>query len=113
MSMNPFDESAVEEAVRPKEAGVAKEVIAVSEASGSRKKKPLETIKPEDFGVDLAPRLKTLKVAEPLTRFTGVKVPDVKMLVEMLKTGVRTKTWTTWGSPCTRIKTAFEQFGST
>ena len=50
------------------------------------KKKPLETIKPEDLGVDVAPRLKTLKVVEPPKRSAGVKVPDVKTLVEKLKT---------------------------
>ena len=50
------------------------------------KKKPLETIKPEDLGVDVAPRLKTLKVAEPPKRSAGVVVPDVKTLVEKLKT---------------------------
>jgi len=50
------------------------------------KKKPLETIKPEDLGVDIVPRLKTLKVAEPAKRSAGVKVPDVKTLVQKLKT---------------------------
>ncbi|WP_321876977.1 electron transfer flavoprotein subunit beta/FixA family protein [Paraburkholderia bannensis] len=50
------------------------------------KKKPLETVKPEDLGVDVTPRLKTLKVAEPPKRSAGVKVPDVKTLVEKLKT---------------------------
>ncbi|WP_321800524.1 electron transfer flavoprotein subunit beta/FixA family protein [Caballeronia sp. J97] len=50
------------------------------------KKKPLETVKPEDLGVDVAPRIKTLKVAEPAKRAAGVKVPDVKTLVEKLKT---------------------------
>ncbi|CAB3647116.1 electron transfer flavoprotein subunit beta/FixA family protein [Trinickia soli] len=50
------------------------------------KKKPLETIKPEDLGVDVAPRLKTLKVAEPPKRSAGVMVPDVQTLVEKLKT---------------------------
>ncbi|SAL81595.1 electron transfer flavoprotein subunit beta [Caballeronia telluris] len=50
------------------------------------KKKPLETLKPADLGVDVAPRLKTLKVAEPLKRSAGVMVPDVKTLVEKLKT---------------------------
>ncbi|KAF1028496.1 MAG: Electron transfer flavoprotein subunit beta [Burkholderia plantarii] len=50
------------------------------------KKKPLETLKPEDLGVDVAPRLKTLKVAEPPKRAAGVKVADVKTLVEKLKT---------------------------
>jgi electron transfer flavoprotein beta subunit len=50
------------------------------------KKKPMETFKPTDLGVDVTPRLKTLKVAEPPQRSAGVKVPDVKMLVEKLKT---------------------------
>jgi electron transfer flavoprotein beta subunit len=50
------------------------------------KKKPLETLKPEDLGVDVTPRLKTLKVVEPPKRSAGVKVADVKTLVEKLKT---------------------------
>ncbi|WP_338771442.1 electron transfer flavoprotein subunit beta/FixA family protein [Massilia sp. METH4] len=50
------------------------------------KKKPLETIKPEDLGVDVTPRLKTLKVAEPAKRSAGVKVPDVATLVSKLRT---------------------------
>jgi electron transfer flavoprotein beta subunit len=50
------------------------------------KKKPLETVKPEDLGVDVAPRLKTLKVAEPPKRSAGVVVPDVQTLVAKLKT---------------------------
>ena len=50
------------------------------------KKKPLETITPADLGVDVTPRLKTLKVSEPPKRSAGVKVPDVKTLVEKLKT---------------------------
>jgi electron transfer flavoprotein beta subunit len=50
------------------------------------KKKPLEMLKPADLGVDVTPRLKTLKVAEPPQRSAGVKVPDVKTLVEKLKT---------------------------
>src|ERR1700752_819972 len=45
------------------------------------KKKPLETIKPEVLGVDVTPRLKTLKVLEPPKRSAGVTVPDVKTLV--------------------------------
>ena len=49
------------------------------------KKKPFETITPEDLGVDVTPRLKTLKVAEPPSRSAGVKVPDVKTLVEKLR----------------------------
>ena len=50
------------------------------------KKKPLDTLKPADLGVDIAPRLKTLKVAEPAKRGAGVKVPDVATLVAKLKT---------------------------
>ncbi|CAH2776261.1 MAG: Electron transfer flavoprotein, beta subunit [Candidatus Burkholderia crenata] len=50
------------------------------------KKKPMEMLKPADLGVDVTPRLKTLKVAEPPQRAAGVKVPDVKTLVEKLKT---------------------------
>jgi electron transfer flavoprotein beta subunit len=50
------------------------------------KKKPMKTLKPADLGVDVTPRLKTLKVAEPPQRSAGVKVPDVKTLVEKLKT---------------------------
>jgi electron transfer flavoprotein beta subunit len=50
------------------------------------KKKPMETLKPADLGVDVTPRLKTLKVAEPPQRSAGVKVPDVKTVVEKLKT---------------------------
>ncbi|OIQ70381.1 electron transfer flavoprotein subunit beta [mine drainage metagenome] len=50
------------------------------------KKKPLDTHKPAELGVDVAPRLKTLKVAEPPKRGAGVKVPDVATLVARLKT---------------------------
>jgi electron transfer flavoprotein beta subunit len=49
------------------------------------KKKPLETVKPEDLGVDVSPRLKTLKVCEPAQRGAGIKVPDVATLVDKLK----------------------------
>ena len=49
------------------------------------KKKQLDTVKPEDLGVDVAPRLKTLKVAEPPKRGAGIKVPDVATLVDKLK----------------------------
>ncbi len=49
------------------------------------KKKPLETVKPADLGVDVTPRLTTLKVVEPAKRSAGVKVADVKTLVEKLK----------------------------
>ncbi len=50
------------------------------------KKKLLETIKPEDLGVDVTPRLKTLKVSEPAKRSAGIKVPDVATLVQKLRT---------------------------
>jgi electron transfer flavoprotein beta subunit len=53
------------------------------------KKKPLETVKPEDLGVDLTPRLKTLKVAEPPRRQAGIKVGSVQELVEKLKNEAR------------------------
>ncbi len=49
------------------------------------KKKPLDTITPQNLGVDVAARLKTLKVTEPPQRAAGVKVPDVAALVEKLK----------------------------
>jgi electron transfer flavoprotein beta subunit len=49
------------------------------------KKKPLDTLKPADLGVDVTPRLKTLKVAEPPKRKGGVMVKDVAELVAKLK----------------------------
>jgi electron transfer flavoprotein beta subunit len=49
------------------------------------KKKPIETIKPEDLGVDVTPRLATLKVVEPAKRGAGVRMPDVASLLERLK----------------------------
>ena len=49
------------------------------------KKKQLDVVKPADLGVDVAPRLKTLKVAEPPGRKAGVKVADVATLVDKLK----------------------------
>src|SRR5437868_2165342 len=49
------------------------------------KKKPLETLKPDALGVDVAPRLATLKVVEPAKRKAGAKVPDPKTLVEKLR----------------------------
>jgi electron transfer flavoprotein beta subunit len=49
------------------------------------KKKPLENVKPADLGVDVKPRLKTLKVAEPPARKAGITVPDVATLVAKLK----------------------------
>ena len=49
------------------------------------KKKPMETLKPADLGVDVTPRLKTLKVSEPAGRKAGVKVADVATLIDKLK----------------------------
>lgn len=49
------------------------------------KKKPLEVVKPDALGVDVAPRLTTLKVEEPTKRGAGVKVADVKELVAKLR----------------------------
>ncbi|MEO7761049.1 MAG: electron transfer flavoprotein subunit beta/FixA family protein, partial [Casimicrobiaceae bacterium] len=49
------------------------------------KKKPLETLKPDALGVDVTPRLKTLKVAEPPKRKGGGRVADVKELVAKLR----------------------------
>ncbi len=49
------------------------------------KKKQLEVFKPEELGVDVTPRLKTLKVTEPPKRGAGIKVPDVATLVSKLK----------------------------
>ena len=49
------------------------------------KKKTIDTFKPEDLGVDVAPRLKTLSVQEPAKRSAGVKVADVAALVDKLK----------------------------
>ena len=49
------------------------------------KKKPLEVLKPEALGVDIAPRLRTLKVEEPSKRKAGAKVPDAKTLVAKLR----------------------------
>ena len=49
------------------------------------KKKPLDVFKPADLGVDVTPRIKTLKVSEPPKRGAGVKVPDVAALVDKLK----------------------------
>jgi electron transfer flavoprotein beta subunit len=49
------------------------------------KKKPIDTMSPADLGVDPAPRLKTLKVAEPPKRSAGIKVKTVQELVDKLK----------------------------
>jgi electron transfer flavoprotein beta subunit len=49
------------------------------------KKKTLETLKPEALGVDVSPRLSTLKVVEPSKRKAGVKVADPAALVDKLR----------------------------
>lgn len=49
------------------------------------KKKPLDVKSPADYGVDITPRLKTLKVSEPPVRSAGIKVADVDALVAKLK----------------------------
>jgi electron transfer flavoprotein beta subunit len=49
------------------------------------KKKQLDNYKPEDLGVDVLPRITTLKVSEPPKRSAGIKVPDVATLVDKLK----------------------------
>jgi electron transfer flavoprotein beta subunit len=53
------------------------------------KSKPLAQKTPEDYGVDIAPRLTTLKVTEPPKRTAGVKVGSVDELIDKLReTGV-------------------------
>ena len=49
------------------------------------KKKTLDVVKPADLGVDVSPRIQTLKVTEPPKRSAGIKVPDVATLVDKLK----------------------------
>ncbi len=49
------------------------------------KKKPLETLSAKDLGVDVSPRLTTLKVAEPPKRQGGKKVASVEELLDKLK----------------------------
>jgi electron transfer flavoprotein beta subunit len=49
------------------------------------KKKTLDVVKPSDLGVDVTPRLKTLKVSEPPKRSAGITVPDVATLVNKLR----------------------------
>ncbi|HEY5636711.1 MAG TPA: electron transfer flavoprotein subunit beta/FixA family protein [Burkholderiales bacterium] len=49
------------------------------------KKKPLENLKPDALGVDVAPRLATLKVVEPPKRKAGIKVPDAAALIDKLR----------------------------
>ncbi|MDZ4215901.1 MAG: electron transfer flavoprotein subunit beta/FixA family protein [Rhodocyclaceae bacterium] len=50
------------------------------------KKKQLDVFSPQDLGVDVSPRIKTLKVSEPPKRSAGIMVPDVATLVAKLKT---------------------------
>jgi electron transfer flavoprotein beta subunit len=49
------------------------------------KKKPIDVLAPDTLGVDVAPRLKTLKVEEPPKRKSGIKVKTVAELVDKLK----------------------------
>ena len=49
------------------------------------KKKTLDVFRPADLGVDVTPRIKTIKVSEPPKRSAGIKVPDVATLVSKLK----------------------------
>jgi electron transfer flavoprotein beta subunit len=53
------------------------------------KKKPLETLNPADLGVEVTPRLKTLKVTEPPRRQAGIKVSSVAELVDKLRNEAR------------------------
>jgi electron transfer flavoprotein beta subunit len=49
------------------------------------RKKPLDRLTPQELGVDVTPRLKTLRVSEPPKRRAGIRVPDVATLVERLR----------------------------
>jgi electron transfer flavoprotein beta subunit len=49
------------------------------------KRKPLDTLTPEELGIDVTPRIKTLKVEEPAARSGGIKVADIAQLVDKLK----------------------------
>jgi len=60
------------------------------------KKKPLETITPDALGVDVTPRLKTLKVTEPPKRSAGQKVKTVEELVDKLKNEAKVIGWQFW-----------------
>src|SRR4030095_16898814 len=63
------------------------------------KSKPLATKSPGDFGVDVAPRLETLKVVEPAKRQAGIKVGSVDELVAKLKAlGVAKRRLVVWSS---------------
>jgi electron transfer flavoprotein beta subunit len=49
------------------------------------KKKQLDVVKPDDLGIDITPRLKTIRVEEPPKRSAGIKVADVATLIDKLK----------------------------
>jgi electron transfer flavoprotein beta subunit len=49
------------------------------------KKKPLETVSAETLGVDVTPRLQTVRVEEPAARKAGINVPDVRALLNALR----------------------------
>lgn len=49
------------------------------------KKKPLETLSPDELGIDITPRIETLKVEEPPQRSAGIRVADTAELVDKLK----------------------------
>ena len=104
MSMNPFDEIADGQAKVTREVDGGLETLSVKLPAVvttdlrlnepryvtlpnimKAKKKPLEVLKPDALGVDIAPRLRTLKVEEPSKRKAGAKVPDAKTLVAKLR----------------------------
>ena len=49
------------------------------------KKKTIETLSPQELGVDVQPRIQTLKVSDPPVRAAGIRVPDVDTLIDKLK----------------------------
>ena len=49
------------------------------------KKKPIDECAPEDFGVDVTPRLRVLKTSEPVVRIAGEKVKSISELVSKLR----------------------------
>ena len=59
--------------------------LTTAQLQAKAKKKQLDVFKPEDLGVDVAPRIKTLRVNEPPKRSAGIKVADVAALVDKLK----------------------------
>ena len=66
------------------------------------KKKPLEVLKPADLGVDVAPRIKTLKVSEPPKRGAGVKLADV---AELASNSIRCRLWRTTSTSTSGVRT--------